>query len=249
MFVPTECMEALRKEFQKQSSFEMICDSKPLAEECVLSTRIPKGEDFVERELTEDCLESSNYDRGHDDEYIDAEGFVHNQRNVKEEKELPYYRKVQDFGFKANLFGVNISVFPIYEYNNDIMAKSFNINDMYNILLGVRVINNTALDDFVREIHLYDSTFKVLPLEFTLVSKQSALDGKYINRSDKDKKDIEYILEHKDELGISDEKLEQIKSNYPDYSISIAYKVDGKYTTTMGGETYKKLVLTNMHVS
>ena len=129
------------------------------------------------------------------------------------------------------------------------MAKSFNINDMYNILLGVRVINNTELKEFVKDVQLYDASFKVLPLEFTLISKQSALDGKYINRSDKDKKDIDYINEHKAELGISDERLEKIKSNYPDYSISIAYKVDGEHTTTMGGETYKQLVLTNMHVS
>ena len=249
MFVPTECMEELRKEFEKQSSFKMLCDSKPLAEECILSTRITKGEDYVEKESSEEIFKSLHNYSSRNDKYIDGNGLVHTRGNEEAEKSLPYYRKVQDFGFKANLFGINISVFPIYEFNNDIMAKSFNINDMYNILLGVRVINNTELKEFVKDVQLYDASFKVLPLEFTLISKQSALDGKYINRSDKDKKDIDYINEHKAELGISDERLEKIKSNYPDYSISIAYKVDGEHTTTMGGETYKQLVLTNMHVS
>ena len=249
MFVPTECMEELRKEFEKQSSFKMICDSKPLAEECILSTRITKGEDYVEKESSEEIFKSLHNYSSRNDKYIDGNGLVHTRGNEEAEKSLPYYRKVQDFGFKANLFGINISVFPIYEFNNDIMAKSFNINDMYNILLGVRVINNTELKEFVKDVQLYDASFKVLPLEFTLISKQSALDGKYINRSDKDQKDLHCINEHKAELGISDERLEKIKSNYPDYSISIAYKVDGEYTTTMGGETYKQLVLTNMHVS
>lgn len=41
----------------------------------------------------------------------------------------------------------------------------------------------------------------------------------------------------------------RVTKDDPDYSISIAYKVDGEHTTTMGGEIYKKLVLTNMHVS
>ena len=41
----------------------------------------------------------------------------------------------------------------------------------------------------------------------------------------------------------------KVTKDDPDYSISIAYKVDEEHTTTMGGETYKQLVLTNMHVS
>lgn len=130
------------------------------------------------------------------------------------------------------------------------MAKSFNINGMYRFLLGVRVLNNTNIDDFVRNIKLYDSVFKILPLEYTLVSKKSAVDEQYSFRLEKDREDVEYILSHKEELGISDEKIEEILNKYPDYSISIAYRVnDNGTTSTMCGETYKELVLTNRHVS
>ena len=64
------------------------------------------------------------------------------------------------------------------------------------------------------------------------------------------KRDLEYILSHKEELGITDDKTQEILSKYPNYSISIAYKVnDNASTTTMSGETYKELVLTNRNIS
>jgi len=53
----------------------------------------------------------------------------------------------------SNIFQ-NISVFPIYNYENNLMAKSFNIRDMYQFLLGVRVMNNTKLGDFARSVNL-----------------------------------------------------------------------------------------------
>lgn len=250
IFFPASKMEQLREELSKQKSFEMIYDSKPLAQFCNLTTRIEKDKkDLVNKEDQEKELfglmfniMNSKDDTEYDNEYNPIREFYNRNR--------PYYQKIQDFGFKAKLFGINISVFPMYQYDNDIMAKSFNVNDLYRFLLGVRILNNTSIDDFVKNVKLYDSAFKVLPLEYTLVSKQSAVDQKYLSRSEKDKEDIEYILSHKEELGIDEEKLKQILNNYPDYSISIAYRVnDTKTTTTMSGDTYKKLVLKNINIS
>lgn len=259
MFVPLEFMEKLRKEFFSQESFEMISDSKPLAEACMLTTRVPKpSTDIVPSTNGEVSLEEAassifeafmglmNRDR---DDYIDADGVVHNPLTINREDKLPYYRKVQDFGFKARLFGINISVFPIYEHEHDLMAKSFNIGELHKFLLGVRVLDNTRLEDFVKPVSVYGSSVNVLPLEYTLASKQSAQEGGYEFRSEKDKIDIEYILAHRDELGISDEKLQEILNNYPDYSISIAYHIIGNQIETLGGEEYKRLVLTNRNVS
>lgn len=261
MFVPTEYMEKLRAEFANQESFEMLCDSKPLAETCMLTTRIAKeSTELALKNQQVDTLGNvasslfdsfmsfmtpSEYKR----DYVDANGIVHNPLSVHKEEQLLYYRKVQDFGFKAKLFGINISVFPIYEYENNLMAKSFNINEMYRFLIGVRVLNNTKLSEFIQQVNVYGSIFNVLPLEYTLASKQSAVEGGYAFRYEKDKEDVEYILSHKDELGISDEKLQEILKKYPDYSISIAYEIDGDRVITMGGETYKQRVLTNRQVS
>ncbi|HBA37963.1 MAG TPA: hypothetical protein DCY94_04510, partial [Firmicutes bacterium] len=260
MFVPTEWMERLRKEFTKQSSFEMLCDSKPLAEACMLTTRIAKDSSelaLATRQTNSNEFVSSLFETFmglmtpsyKKRDYVDPNGIVHNPLSVYREAQLSYYRKVQDFGFKARLFGVDISVSPIYEYENDIMAKSFNINEMYRFLLGVRVLNDTTLANFMRQVNVFGSIFNVLPLEYTLASKQSAVEGMYAKRYLKDKIDIEYILTHKNELGISDERLQEILRNYPDYSISIAYKIDGDQTTTMSGESYKQLVLSDRTVS
>lgn len=261
MFVPTEYMEKLRAEFAKQESFEILCDSKPYAEACMLTTRIAK--DSTELALknqqvdTLSSVASSLFDSlmnfmtpsEYKKDYVDANGIVHNPLSVHKEEQLSYYRKIQDFGFKAKLFGINISVFPIYEYKNNLIAKSFNINEMYRFLLGVKVLNNTKLAEFIQQVNVYGSIFNVLPLEYTLASKQSAVEGNYAFRYEKDKEDIKYILSHKDELGISDEKLQEILKNYPDYSISIAYEINGNQVTTMDGEAYKKRVLTNRQVS
>lgn len=260
MFVPIEYMEKLRDEFDRQESFEMICDSKPYAESCMLTSRIDKEVSETALQVEQpDTLENSISalgetlmrlaTAGDSRDYVDEKGIVHNPFNAHKEEQLPYYRKIQDFGFKGKLFGISISVFPIYQYENDLMAKSFNIREMYKFLLGVRVVDNTKLAEFMKQVSVYGSIFNILPLEYTLASKQSAVEGGYAFRSEKDKEDVEYILAHKDELGISDERLKEILKNYPDYSISIAYEINGDQVTTMDGEDYKQLVLTNRNVS
>lgn len=257
MFVPTKYMENLRKEFANQESFEMLCDSKPYAEACMLTTRIAKEsiqfavanqQDNLTQALLGNII-SFMTPREYKKDYVDENGIVHNPLTEHKEDLLPYYRKIQDFGFKAKLFGINISVFPIYEYENNIMAKSFNINDMYKFLLGVRVLDNTKLAEFIKQVNVYDSVFNILPLEYTLASKQRAVDEKHAYRYEKDAKDIEYILSHRTELGINDKQLQEILNNYPDYSISVAYRInDNGTTTTMNGESYKALVLSNRNI-
>lgn len=259
IFVPVPQMENLREELAKQDSFEMICDSKPLAQFCHLTSRIQKkSAELVDRaEQTDEFLNLmlDVMTTPQDEEVIN----VDQNGNVYDPFEEFFSRisgnrfydnKTQDFGFKAKLFGINISVFPIYQYENNIMAKSFNINEMHRFLLGVRVLNNENIDNFVRKVELYDSVFKVLPLEYTLVSKKSAVDGQYSFRLEKDREDVEYILSHKKQLGIDNEKIQEISKKYPDYSISIAYRVnDNGTTSTMDGATYKELVLTNRNIS
>lgn len=261
IFVPTEYMEQLREEFDKQASFEMLCDSKPHVEAGMLTTKIAKKSTELSLANQQTDLLSNNYKslvesfinfmtpRKNKRNYVDENGIVHSPLNVHNEDQLPYYRKLQDFGFKAKLFGVNISVFPIYQYGDDLMAKSFNISKKHSFLLGVKVLDNTKLSEFIRQVDIFGSPCNVLPLEYTLASKQSAVEGNYAYRYEKDKEDVEYILSHKDELGISEEKLQEILKNYPNYSISIAYEVFWDQVRAIDGETYKQLVLTNRQVS
>lgn len=255
IFIPVSIMERLREELFHQKSFEMIYDSRPWAESCQLTSRIQKEskELKTKKDETNNILEfmglldsMMDYDSNEKTLHINEDGSVtQNPFETFLASRRDYYNKIQDFGFKAKLFGVNISVFPMYQFGKDIMAKSFNVNTLYQFLLGVRVMNNAQMDDFVKNVHIYGSAVKILPLEYTLVSKESAVGANYVNRLLHDVADIEYIMKHREELGVTDERLEWVKTNYPESSVSIAYLINNGQVKTMGGESYKEYVLMN----
>lgn len=244
IFVPVSMMRDLREELRKQPTFRIFHDSKDYTESYNLTSRVYKKE-IAKRDPIEEASQflslitnpDINNTVGNDGKNV-FESFLDSSR--------PYYQVPQDFGFKGSLFGINISVFPIYDYENNLMAKSFNIRDMYQFLLGVRVMNNTKLNDFARSVNVFGTEVNILPLEYTIVSKESAIKEGYIKRTDKDAIDLAYIEEHKKELGISDEVIAELRRDYPDYSISVAYALQENGTVeTVYGETYRKLILKN----
>lgn len=242
IFVPVSMMSDLREELKKQSSFRIFHDSKYYTESYNLTSRVYKKE-IAKKDPIEEASQFLSLITSPDiNNTVDSDG-----KNVFEsflDSGRSYYQVPQDFGFKGSLFGINISVFPIYDYKNNLMAKSFNIRDMYQFLLGVRVMNNTKLSDFVRSVNVFDSDINILPLEYTIVSKESAIKEGYIKRTDKDAIDLAYIEEHKKELGISDEVIARLKANYPNYSVSVAYALqENGNVETVSGEAYRKLIL------
>lgn len=242
IFVPVSMMSYLREELRKQPTFRIFHDSKDYTESYHLTSRVYKKK-IAKRDPIEEASQFLSLITNPDiNNTVGSDG-----KNVFEsflDSSRPYYQVPQDFGFKGSLFGINISVFPIYDYENNLMAKSFNIRDMYQFLLGVRIMNNTKLNDFVRSVNVFDTDVNILPLEYTIVSKESAIKEGYIKRTDKDAIDLAYIEEHKKELGISDEVIARLKANYPDYSISVAYALEENGTVeTVSGETYRKLIL------
>lgn len=259
IFMPVSSMEKLREEFSRQDSFEMISDSKPYAAACHLTSRIEKESTEVMNRKERvgkfmNLMIDSMINPVDDDNVLEIDEMGNccdsNPFHAFFAEGRSYYNKIQDFGFKAKLFGVDISVFPMYQYKNDIMAKSFNFRDDARFLLGIRLINHMEISDFVRNVQVYDSACRVLPFEYTVVSKKSAVDGNYSYRFSKDQEDVSYILSHQEELGFDSKYLQQIKENYPDYSISVAYLLhDSGKVSTVGGETYKQYVLTNRHIS
>lgn len=244
IFVPIAHMQNLRQELERQPSFEIIFDSKPLASDYSLTSKIKKNELTAKKnDLEFLSLVAETINQQDNNIIIDETG--KNPLESYFERTSAYTHPIQDFGFKGKLFGVNISIFPIYQYGPDLMAKSFNVTDLYQYLLAVRVMNNTQLNQFSQIVDINNLKLNILPLEYTIISKQSAIEDGYLKRSQKDQLDLTYILEHKKELEINEERLSRIKRNYPDYSISIAYCLVGNKVETMGGEHYKKLMLQN----
>ena len=257
IFIPIEFMSKFRDILKNEPSFEMLCDSKKYTKFSMLTTRIPREpKEIVVNEnsnldIVQNLFDTFTYIMAPPQlkkYYVDDDGKVHSPIHYHKEAQLPFYRVLQDFGFKGKLFGVNISVFPMYEYENDIMAKSFNANNDTQYLLGIKIMKNTKIKDFVKNVNLCGASLNILPLEYTIASKQGAIKDKYYKRFDKDKEDIEYILNHKEELGIDDNLLQEILDNYPDYSVSIAYAATDP-VEIMSGEAYKKLVFSDRLVT
>lgn len=239
IFVPISEMSRVREELNEIPSFEVYFDSKKLTEEYHFTSRV-KNNELIENNSITDTLEllaSLNSD----DTVLDENGctplenFFMERRNENQ--------VFQDYGLKGSLFGVNISIFPLYQYDGDLMAKSFNISDVYKYLLAVRVMNKTSLEGFAKNVKVFDSNINILPLEYTIISKESAINSAYIKREEKDAIDIDYIMKHKEELGINDEYIEYIRQNYPNYSIAIAYYLADAGVKKISGEYYKELML------
>lgn len=230
IFVPIEAMRSVREELQHQPSFEVDFDSINVTSRVNLTSRIPTEE---KEDTTGLGILFALMNPNADDETLN-ELFNHNSN-----------RCLQDFGLKGKLFGVNISIFPIYQYNNDLMAKSFNITDMYEYLLAVRVMNNTEVKDFAKNVQICGNNINILPMEYVIISKESAIEQGYQKRAEKDKEDLAYIQKHKEELAIDDEYKEQLREKYPDYSIAMAYFVGPREVEKISGEKYKDLMLLN----
>ena len=233
IFIPIEYIDQLREELSKHSDFKMISDSKSITEKAnftsIINNSDENGEEKTDTDNPEEILASIEKT---------LEKICNPEKFIK--------KVIQDFGFKANLFGINISVFPIYQYDNSIMGKSFNTNGEYPFLLAINLINDTSIDHFTKSVKVFDSEFKIMPLEYTLASKGSAIIDKANARLDKDIADINYILSHKEELGISDQLFEELVKKYPDYSIEIAYQIKDGNKIMMNGSQYKKYVLTRV---
>lgn len=230
IFVPIEAVRYVREEIMRQPSFENIFDSIDVTSRVNLTANIPTNK---EEDTTGLGVLYALMNPNADDETLNE--LFNNRPN----------RCLQDFGLKAKLFGVNISIFPIYQYNQDLMAKSFNITDVYEYLLAVRVMNNMEIKDFAKNVKICGNNLNILPIEYVIISKESAIEQGYEKRMTKDKEDLEFIDEHKEELGIDEELKSKLKENYPDYSISKAYFVGPSEVETISGEKYKDLMLLN----
>lgn len=239
IFVPISEMDHVREELNKIPSFYVYFDSKELTKRCHFTSRIENNE-LVKKDPINDTLELLAA-LNSDDTILDENGSTPLENfftGIRDEKQV-----LQDYGLKGTLFGVNISIFPVYQYDNDLMAKSFNISDIYEYLLVVRVMNKTSLNDFAKNVKVFDNNINILPIEYTILSKESAINSGYTKREEKDAIDIDYIMKHKEELGISDEYIEYLRQYYPDYSIAIAYYLADDVVEKISGERYKELML------
>ena len=160
----------------------------------------------------------------------------------------------QDYGFKAVLFGINISVFPLYDWTFEdgsigVCAKSFRLSKEkgdWNFLLNTIVSKGITVDNFYNEVCILGHNARVAKTEYTIASKRNAIRFGYVLRKDTDETDLGYIETHSSELGIDENQVEFFMKNIPDYCISHVYRITRAYDAKeMSPEEYKHVVTRN----
>lgn len=160
----------------------------------------------------------------------------------------------QDYGFKAVLFGINISVFPLYDWTFEdgsigVCAKSFRLSKEkgdWNFLLNTIVSKGITIENFYDEVCILGHNTRSVKTEYTIASKRNAIRFGYILRKDTDEADLEYIEAHSNELGIDESQVEFFMKNIPDYGISYVYRITrGNDANQMSPEAYKHVVTRN----
>lgn len=157
----------------------------------------------------------------------------------------------QDYGFKAILFGINISVFPLYDWtfrdgSIGVCAKSFRLSKDegdWNFLLNTIVAKEVTIDAFYNEVCILGYNARVAKVEYTIASKRNAIRHGYVLRKDTDETDLEYIDTHSDELSIDNKQVKFFGNNIPDYCISHVYRITrSNEAIEISPEKYKHLV-------
>ena len=187
--------------------------------------------------------------------YEECESYLEFEKRVKLAK-MEAQKKVvyQDYGFKAKLFGINISVFPLYDWQFEdgsigVCAKSFRISKEegdWNFLLNTIVSKGITIDEFCNEVRILGYNVKVAKIEYTKASKRNAIRFGYVLRKETDETDLKYIESHSRELDIKESQVKMFMENIPDYGISYVYRITrAGDAVEMSPEAYKHIVTRN----
>ena len=177
-----------------------------------------------------------------------------NARLREAERRAEEKSKYQDYGFKAVLFGINISVFPLYDWTFDdgtigVCAKSFKIGKeegAWKFLLNTVVSKGITISDFYDEVLICGHVIHVAKPEYTIASKKNAIRFGYLLRRETDEADLKYIIEHSDILGIDEEKVRFFMDNIPDYGVSHVFRISRSFdVSTWTPEQYKYVAMSS----
>lgn len=235
IFIPVSMMQRFRYELRNELKF--IYDSIEITRRVKLT---PKG------------FRVKRPDLWWDEEYESYNEYT--RRLALAEKEVESEAVYQDYGFKAVLFGINISVFPLYDWifedgSIGVCAKSFRLSKEkgdWNFLINTIVSKGISINDLFNEVSILGHNARTVKTEYTIASKRNAIRFGYILRKDTDEADLEFIEAHRNELGIDETQVEFFMNNIPDYGISYVYRISRAYdASNMSPEAYKHIVTRN----
>ena len=148
----------------------------------------------------------------------------------------------RDYGFKAWLFGIKVSVFPLKDAVLDngeiaVSSKSFRIgkDGDWSYLLDTVITREMYMKDIYKVVNISGTEVKVIRTEYTKASKRNAINYGRDSRQNTDLTDLHYINRHSKELNIDKKLVNFFMKNIPDFSVykayAIAYLRDGNWDT------------------
>lgn len=166
----------------------------------------------------------------------------------------------RDYGFKGKLYGVQVSVFPLFDKVFDdgstaVCSKSCRIgrDNEWNYLLDLIIVKNTTIEEITEVVNIDGREIKIIKPEYTIASKRNAINYGKGSRQLTDEQDLRFFRRHSKEL-IKDRHLYKFfMQNIPMYAVyrayAIAYVYDAVYTygrvEMMDGEHYVNRVIRN----
>ena len=171
-----------------------------------------------------------------------------------------FYNKLihKDFGFfgeiavnsESSWRKMNISLYPLFEENDGIQTRGFRTGgweDCSKFLIDATVAKDMTMNEFVTPAKILGRDVKIVPMEYTVASKQKAIEKHWIKRLGKDIFDIAFIMAHGGELGVDSERLKRFEAAVPNMSVKRAYEMEnGEMIRELDAQQYQDRVFTKI---
>jgi hypothetical protein len=153
-----------------------------------------------------------------------------------------------DYGFAGKLHGIDISVAPIYEHNNCIMARTVSTGSHGDFFVDRYKLMDYPLGDLTVKQNIFGCDINTFANEYTLLTKLRSIRNGLKYRAEKDGEDIRFIHDNIHALNITPKRIIQIAKRLPNNNVICAHKIDGgKIVGTYNAREYKELCDTRTH--
>lgn len=126
---------------------------------------------------------------------------------------------INEFGFKGSLFGRKLSLHPISETSdNKILSKWIKVEDnKIDLIANTLMVENCCLNDLITQIKFQNKSINILKHELNIAWKKRRMESH-------DEEDINFMLKHKEELGIDEKTIKFFLDRMPKIDVITGYK-------------------------
>lgn len=171
-------------------------------------------------------------------EYLESTGELiiqYDGKRTAEDFKIVSDDGIQDFGFKGILYGIKLSVHPIGVTNNgEVITKWIKTKDEgIDLIANCTMLKDSSLEEILTQINFNDKIFNIIKPEIIIGWKMRRMEGH-------DEEDINFVLTHKEVLGVEESDIELFKAKMLDYDVSKAYKIVDGQIQELGKGTYEE---------